>query len=203
MKLRAIPFQKGILFVDVEGEKKDGDIVYDSINEFITPKINEERAVWFNLVKERNQYFKIIAQHNLSLENIPHMELEEGIDIDKIALDNGWSQSGSWKDGYLTGYKTAQPKKYTEDDLRNAIDMGLSKWMNREKGTLFTTIIDEVIQSLQPNITSVEVETEVVPDYNSYSGGNGEIFTTNKKEQCIRYEKEGKTFIKVKKINYE
>ncbi len=192
MKLKAIPYQSGYIFVDESGSDfKVDDIVYDIINQLVTSKIKKEMAVFFNQVKERNQYFKIIAQHTLNLEGIPYVELEENEARRYVAsilgehnLDNSTGKM------MIECYKSAQPKKYTEEQVRDAIEMAQEQKSVRYSPNEyeFKYTPDQIIQSLQPKIESIEVEAD------------DSIF---RDPQIFTYQKDGKTYLRIKKISYE
>jgi hypothetical protein len=98
--------------------------------------------------------------------------------------------------------KAAQPKKYTEDDLRKAIRMARFN-EDVDDSTQYSNTDDKIIQSLQPKIESVEVETEEVNA--ELINGSWLASTTMfpAREVPITYQKNGRTYLKVNKINYE
>jgi hypothetical protein len=97
---------------------------------------------------------------------------------------------------FSMGYKAAQPKKYTEDDLRKAIAEA------RMSGQGLSKLTDnEIIKSLQPKIESVEVETTQENLGEVFNGRSSHIMWGDIKP--ITYQKDGKTYLKINKINYE
>lgn len=130
-----------------------------------------------------NDCFKIIFTNNPSL-GLPLLpDIEE--DVEKLAknasikyCEKWWpNQSDRYIDaalinhtnGFLEGYKAASAKKYTEEDIRKAIDFGEA--MRGEKSTINENFgspfieyegaqkeIETYIQSLFPKPIAVEVE---------------------------------------------
>lgn len=156
---------------------------------------------------------------NLIIDYITYVGAEE--DVERLAIEKfpkaysggSFNPNNIYKrEIWIDGYKAAQPKKYTEEQVISA----LIKWQSGEFDHYY-----EVIQSLQPKIESIEVETELMDvDYawqlyrddtqmqfhfHHYDSGLKHF----KKEfehlyqQPITYQKDGKTYLKVTKINYK
>jgi hypothetical protein len=89
-------------------------------------------------------------------------------------------------DGWIAGYKAAQPKKYTEEDFKK----GLSEaFKASQEGYNITA--DEIIQSIKPKIESIELEMEFILQA-----------LPKDREKPVTYQKDGRTFLKVKSIQY-
>ena len=155
----------------------------------------------------------IIAQSlNLFLPNIPYVEIDE--DIEQIALAVNRSRKfparGGLEDEFVEGYKAASAKKYTENDLRKAFGAGV-KLGNEEVQEVigrinqFTALgEDEYIQSLNPKPVSIEVEATIEwwdNNLNSWVGAEDDD-THHSRVVPVTYTKDGKTFLKVLKVNY-
>ncbi len=195
--LKAIPYQLGYIFVD-GSEIKEGDWFYSVKPRTADKAFGSNISEWWKTVCEGNEsarwFNKIIAQHNLNLEGIPYVELEEDVEdiIESIVDRETSAELGSpirstYKRYCLLGYKSAKARQYTEDDLRKAIDMARSQKSSYAMSTGgFDFEDDEIIQSLQPKIESIEIEM--------YNGNTDEPLT---------YLKDGKIYLKVAKINYQ
>lgn len=135
----AIETEQGIVWIDKDAEKRNGDYVYHpqvskeyiivddkkegddiySKGEHISQGIYKHKPTtnpWY--LKE----VKIIAA-NFELEEVPKILLED--EIEKLARTNPKIQKhskASYIPGFKDGYKANQ-SKYTEEDMRNAIEM--------------------------------------------------------------------------------
>jgi len=120
---------------------------------------------------------KIIAHLPLNnspvLEFVPLLppledEVEEAEEVFKEVLDSETKQVydkmllGATEHGFIIGYNKAKEKyKYTEEDLRNAIDMA-RKFPYITKGEIkFNTPIDEIIKFIQQPKIPVAFECEM------------------------------------------
>jgi len=195
---KCIDYQQGKILVDENNQySKLGDLVV-SLNGDTYKSTVGERAL------QKNEYV-VIAQHNLNLEGIPFIELEEDAEeMFTIELNKETKQVydetllEATKHGFLKGYKAAQPKKYTEEDVENAFLSGYWLHLNEDNNDLATRKrkAKQFIQSLQPKIKSVEVEWL----HKDEPHLNGKSTIT---DRPITYQKDGKTYLKVNKINYE
>ena len=188
MKLKAIPYQSGYLFVDDSVDVVKGDLhLYRG-----EPRVYPHDSGWY----DKN---KIIAQYNLNLEGIPYVELEE--DDVKIISDAIWGEGveNEKREWYELGYNAAQPKKYTEDDLAKAYEAGESKIEHMHHNSIDYLTFDEFIETLRPKIESIEVETKEIEygHVDDYSKPHGF------KQDTITYQKNGATYLKLEKINYD
>jgi hypothetical protein len=189
--LKVLDYQQGKILVDDKKvdfyDTKSGDLIYDEVE-----GVTKDR----NCIHRRACY-KIIAQTpNLNIEGIPFIELEEDVD-EKIIPVFEWllnksefneEQKEFIQYALTQCYKAAQPKKYTEDDLRKAIGLATSLIQGVDV-IAFTYPTEVIIKLLQPKIVSVEVVMHL-----SDKGENGFEYVT--------YQKDGKTYLKVIKINY-
>lgn len=178
-----ISYNGGTIWVDKEVIVSKGDTLYSSIS-------NKICIEWLDANGNKNStHLKVVAQStNLSIPNIPYVEIEEDVEsivreyTDKAKL-NGWEQSG-----FRIGYKAASAKgKYTEEDLENAFNLGLS-WDGEDTET---NTFNSFIESLQPKIESIEIEVE-----NIWTG-------LSDFDAPVTYQKDGKILLKIKKVNYD
>lgn len=109
----------------------------------------------------------------------------------------------------LQPFKAASAKKYTEEDLRKAINLSrLTSSELREKHGFWKDEYtpDEIIQSLQPKVVSIEIETR---QYWFQDGISRPVMEDGIPKDYkgdwiitpVTYQKDGKTFIKIKNIN--
>jgi len=227
--LKCIDYQQGKILVDEQAEIKEGDWVWyhhpkqdldmSSVHKVINPNHSLHEPshrvhfdTGFGVIEG---CLKIIAQtSNLNIEGIPVVEVEEGVEkLSNNHFKDYWKKedgtemkgdeiSAEQMAGYLcevsafiAGYKAAQPKKYTEDDLRKAIAEA------RMSGQGLSKLTDnEIIKSLQPKIESVEVETTQENLGEVFNGRSSHIMWGDIKP--ITYQKDGRTFLRVTKINY-
>lgn len=189
MKLKAIQHESGYIFVD---ERADG-IAGWSYNK---PTFNDDGKIGKS---ENNQSRKIIAQYNLNLGGIPHVDLEE--DVQQLA-NNAWDENHpTERRAFMQGHKaqSLSDKKYSERDIVNAIDALLNA-----KSIGYALTKTDIIQSLsQPKVESIEIETKTIFDGDDEHDEGGTLPSAVESfEQSITYQKDGKTYLKVKKINY-
>ncbi len=232
MKLTSIPYNGGTIWVDKKGEIKQGDTVYRFYQDG-TSHIGESLPASDNLKRLKDdRVWKVIAQStNLSILNIPYVEIEEdvpeeayilanksidgGKQLHKSIIGNDRSKAVDFAfDRFLEGYKAALAKKYTEQDLRNTIIDAIGKWDDGKQTA--GEVANSIIQSLQPKIKSIEIEMEnkTNEDIQIELGiyGHDEGLTEKEYEdyksknsilKLVTYQKDGKTFLKVLKVNYE
>jgi len=204
--LKAIPYQQGTLFVDEQAEIKEGDYFFanQDVRKCVHVKQNTDYEELYpygedNEKGERIYHFKtwktkIIAQHNL--KNIPYVELEE--DVEKWALEVADKDMrltphnhAPYRLGLVNGYKAAQQKKYTEDDLLElSCKMYNHYFLTKGEEDTFRTKAIEFIQSLQPKIESIEIETKEieyghVDDYSKHMDLNKNQSPTKNKVRLI------------------
>jgi hypothetical protein len=229
MKLKAIPYQSGYIFVDENAEIKEGDYVWyhhpkqdfdmASIHKVINPNYSLHEPshrvhfdTGFGVIEGCK---KIIAQTpNLNLEGIPFIELEEDCSLEKAkqfaekyfdSLHAEYPKGGlvSIKElisvllvGVECGYKfgtKAQPKQYTEEQVRFAIKAAKGLVVPLQNKSA-----DDIVRSLQPKIESIEVETEWKGN-STNQGFEMKGLSTDGEWFYKTYQKDGKTYLKVKK----
>jgi len=182
MKIKQIPYQSGFVFVDEITEIKEGDRYMNGPYLYTADRFFE---------RESNDK-KVIAQHNLNLEGIPYVELEE--DVEKLCP---YEKGGllDWRNRWIEGYQ-ANKKEFTREQMDKAIKM--AKQID-SVSMAFDYSEDEIIQSLQPKIESIEPEMheQEVP-----TGGSGSTSYPIFEKVLITYQRDGKTYIKAK-VNYE
>lgn len=169
----------------------------------------------------------VVAQStNLSLPNIPYVEIEENVkelaeqwfEKDFLNRNYFYVNHEELQKGFIQGYKAASAKKYTEEDLRKVM-LEYAKWVTGGVPSLrFASTQEEamskIIQSLKPKVVSIEVEMiqkgccwnnpancicEHKGENMRNNGFNGKLYDPIP----VTYTKGGKTFVKVKKVNYE
>jgi hypothetical protein len=165
-------------------------------------------------VKWSPDIFKIIAHtgiDSLKDSELPLFEIPDN--VDKLAKE--WTKSRGYSNfslddkhlwsreqtSFKAGYKAGG--KYTEEDMRNAIDIALSTWINREQGAKFNDIIDKVIKSLKKIPVSADVEMEVIIFTNAHCSaelisleGLNDYFST-------RLPVDKNNYLIIKQFNYE
>lgn len=217
---QAIDYQGGQIYVDKTVLMGLGYVVIENKRGEAYPFEYEVKNLRSS--DRTSEGYKIVAQSpNLSIEGIPYVEIEEE-DVEQLALKEypyrlnfTGDRDGNeeWRRVWVKGYKVASAKKYTEEDLRlHATRFAhlcrlKGATTNNDTVNLFDT---EYLQSLQPKVVSIEVETN-----ESYIDDKLSILSKETSEavkaMCIikpiTYTKElrGKmeTFLKVKKVNYE
>lgn len=124
----------------------------------------EEGIRFLPIIGEGDYGHPIIATTDTSLglpllpeietKNIESLALKQYPIIKNKDVDGDWNDSNSViRKGFIKGYKAASAKKYTEEQVRNAI---LKAWDKSED----TKNIDEIIQSLNTKPIQVEVEMD-------------------------------------------
>lgn len=162
--------------------------------------------------------YPVIATTNPSL-NLPLLPAIEE-DITKIAtdyvMDNQWGHpvddAGNFmydevKKAFIDGYKAAQAKKWSDEDVETMITDSI--WIWNDKGCTIKEAIAEVLKKVQPKIKSVEIETE--------NGAVCKVCNNQGLRHCahpeecgesvdiqipVTYQKDGKTYLKVKEVKY-
>ena len=150
---------------------------------------------------------KVVAQSITNpsyIDGVPFVEVGEDeeqlaiIASNKIAVHRDGRPDKTLVSHWLDGYKAAQAKQFTEEDLRKAIFWGSNiNPINNKSGN---SLIDDYISSLKPKVSSIEIEmTRTYEDL-----WIGELFVSVETGKFTpkTYQKDGKTFLKVSKINY-
>lgn len=221
MTLHRIDYKDGDIWVDKETTIQDNDLCHLQMD------MHEEISKRSNLSWDSK--YKIVAQSpNLSLPNIPYVEIEEDFKLTADQIINNhlnlvgpdkfdvYSNRNAVREAMIMyaaqEVKAASAKKYTEEGVRKAFQAGHNKGNSSFPEDFYTE--DEFIQSLRPKIKSIEIEEEqhkvnchTCQGYgvttNGKCGmcnGTGKVFAYYKP---IAYQKDGKTFLKVKQVNYE
>lgn len=219
--LHAIDYQGGQIFVDKEAKFTDTDTAYNTqvgtvgkvlrvlnmgkgINDVTTLDLN----IQLESTSSENNFLKVVAQSlNLSLEGIPYVEIEEDVESKAkaiiIAMGYKWEDTESSARA-VARFVAASAKKYTEEDVRK-LYLGTLQNVGTSVKQCDMPTWEQVLQSLQPKVVSIEVEMEDFDPYDPRSKtGRHE---TEDDVRSVTYTKElrGKmeTFLKVIKFNYE
>lgn len=211
MILHRIDYNGGDIWVNKEAKIELGDWVFE-----LQPKDNIGDVHFINgeYVIANDIQYKIVAQSpNLSLPNIPYVEIEEDVEqlaikaSNKIVISKNGQPDKTLVSHWLNGYKAASAKKWTDEDLRKAFEAGaeLDEFSEPAAGDMCPKWKDfyEYLESLQPKPVNIEIETTCsvcgLVDAHKMSckteSARTQVPVTNLKN--------GKTFVKVKKVNYE
>lgn len=217
MKLDRIDYNGGEIWVDKEAKIKVGDtyvlIATDGIDE----------PTYLIRVLESNYKpfgFKVVAQSITNpsyIDGVPFVEVGEESVEDKARLMmmnylTDGNPNGDFKKStigadenirwWIKGYKAAQAKQFTEEDLRYAINR-VYNYVDGD-GWSRDYITEEVFKELKPKVSSIEIEmiTEWWDNNLNCWVGAEDDDTQHSREVPKTYQKDGKTFLKVSKINY-
>ena len=199
MNIEPIEYDGGVIWVDKEAIIYPDDYFYYPEESVVSKFLLALHAGQFK--PSQNGCFKVVAQSpKLSIPNVPYVEIiENRLSADNI-IDNHlnlvgqtnfdvYSNRDSVKEAMIMyaaqEVKAASAKKWSDEDMKLMFGLGAA---NHAIGI---PSFEDAIQSLQPKIKSIEIEMEDVHGvdrWNTYP---------------IQYKKDGKTFLKVKKINYE
>lgn len=212
MKLDKINYNGGEIWVDKEATLNVGDYYIN----------NEDKVLLYQGCLPTYHYLnsvKVVAQSITNpsyIDGVPFVEVGEDdeqiiskFSFQEIAYNNDLTvrELNAYKNGVVFGYKAAQAKQFTEEDMRKAFQAGQELGKN---DALFhatdrisrheyesTPDEDDFINSLKPKVSSIEIEMEVkLPN-----GLIPAIMTGNDVSSFlvpITYQKDGKTFLKVK-----
>lgn len=214
MKLIPISYNGGTIWVDnSRTHANKGEWVVETHNPTLLTTC--EVSGFLDLTKGGYKDKVIVAQStNLSISNLPYIEIEDReeswIKIDSKAgdiLKDIMKKEDSNSVLYtispkvlrkliVAGYEVASAKKYTEEDLRKSLGkMYIACTENKDihiaKET--TKVTNQIIQSLQSKVESIEIETT-----RFYDG-----FPDDFLQIPTHYEKDGKTFLTIKSIKYD
>lgn len=123
--LEIIELEDQILLVDEKGKLSDGDWFYNNFDDNQS-KIQQKKGSWATCYNE----FKIISSTK-PLEGLPLLVIED--DVEKLAEHSSEVQEATYtsqhkttyKHGFIDGFnKAKETYKFTEEDLRNAIQHG-------------------------------------------------------------------------------
>ena len=194
MKLEPIEYNGGVIWVNTTKfpTMKKGQSYWRTIHSIVNVCIDDK------------QYFEddypIVAQSpNLSIPNIPYVEVEEDVEhLAKQFITDEWAKDDEpikfgIQVGFIEGYKAASTKKWSDEDIRKAIRQGEIN----EGCTACRKTDDEFLQSLQPKIKNIEIEMTQGAYYDFLD------CPVIGEERPMTYEKDGKTFLKVKTVTYD
>lgn len=166
-----------LLVVD-DSEIKNGDWIFSnegSVNPtFLDGKFFSKehlKAIWLKIISHLPLNDSPILQ---GVDLLPPQEdgVEEAEKAFTEVLDSETKQVydkmllDATEHGFIIGYNKAKEKyKYTEEDVRKAIEMARPQGFRRSEGYLVKHTDEEIIQSLSQYPT--EFETEDVKDYSS------------------------------------
>lgn len=219
MILHAIDYNGGQIWVDKKAKVslKDTVFIVDSVG--IVDYITKSGLIILRFEKSfftetYDGAIKIVAQSpNLSLPNIPYVEIEEDDSLEAYFIEHGYKEDERRIPSFIRvaknsqwtkGYKAASANKYKEEDLRKAIYMAWDRIVD-------TKNVDDIIQSLRPKVVSIEVEMKETGAICKTCNNQGVRHCAHPEEcgacepivEPVTYTKDGKTFLKVKKVNYE
>lgn len=180
MKTKLIQTKDYLLLIDREAEIKPDDyIIHDTVEGVI--EANDE---WHYRGEKDDYWNKVIAYYPLTKEAkeldlllLPSFE----IDVDELAEASSEKhhyafghQSTMYQLGFLEGYKAAQPKQFSLEDIKKAIEMARKEytWTNqgREGSTEWYYSKEQIIQSL----STQQLPKEFIPEYNLMNKGYDE-----------------------------
>lgn len=152
-----------------------------------------------------NECFEVKGQTNLSIPNVPFIEIgEEDVDLLAIPLAEKYvTESKDFKaegisnyqngifNGFIEGYKAAKEKyAYTEEDLRKAMDYEYDMRKEFDKYGTTKKSREKFFASLNTPPNEIEIEMEL---------GHAEFGSDNRyNTKPITYTKDNKTYLKVK-----
>jgi hypothetical protein len=181
--IKQLPYQNFYLLVDTEAPIKEGDYFLNTTKNTVhkchSISNNIQSGINGSEYHGKFESNKILAQSKQgTLKDIPYYELEK--DVEKIALQafpidyqplgkqlglavnpkfGGEKSDINYfkREGFITGYKAAKSKQFTEEDLRKAMQLA---YKDGAVNSVFrVSKEDEIIQSFTP---SIEIEMEEV-----------------------------------------
>lgn len=204
MKLEPIEYNGGVIWVDKKLYCTTSDYCIGFEGKLYPPTPN-----FIGVLKE-SPVFKVICQSpNLSIEGILYVEVEK--DVEELAIEAAdkyeWdfeSHEGNgymdFQEGFKEGYKAASAKKWSDEEVKEAIRLarecteGYYNNIQDYRDFEWHHTEDKILQSLQ-KIKSIEIEME------EYKFKVTDV-RNNLPNIPITYQKDGKTFLKVKQINF-
>lgn len=155
---------------------------------------------------------------NLFLPNIPYVRLgESDWDIEQMGIAAADEGNESHSAGYhmtakiywIKGYKAKSAKKYTEEQVRDLLYKAGQRAVFSKEQCL--DLVEELIQSIEPKVKSIEVEMEGIKDFMSEETFE-KVWNHEHAEQLWNkykpyknfkmFEKNGSIYLTVKKVNY-
>jgi len=215
MKLYRIYYNGGEIWVDKSEDfpiMKKGQLFFRPIHNIIDTCIHNEQVF--------EKEYPIVAQSITNpsyIDGVPFVEVWQQVDELKIHLDflnhmEKYNPVYGWNGYYEHGWKNAkreaaQAKQFTEEDIRKALSIYEDSAFileDRHHYTMDTVkykkTIKEVINSLKPKVSSIEIEmiTEWWDNNLNCWVGAEDDDTQHSREVPKTYQKDGKTFLKVK-----
>lgn len=223
MKLDRIDYNGGDIWVDKEAEcPKGSNVIFPNTSNGVITNYEgcEVKVAQWDYAANGNSNLLVVAQSITNpsyIDGVPFVEVVE--DVEQLVKDYARDMYGNNNTGnyynacvadYKAGYKAAQTKQFTEEDLRNAIDMAREREEDvrghSEYGYHNKYSDADIINSLKPKVDSIEIETEpnLTQEWGESTGlGTVEVFWKEDGVKPKTYQKDGKTFLTVKKVNYE
>lgn len=217
MKLEPIEYDGGVIWVDKIYSDHSGIF-------YVTGGIGMATGINQGNMPNNDYCFKVVVQSpNLSIPNIPYVEIiENRLSADNI-IDNHlnlvgqtnfdvYSNRDSVKEAMIMyaaqEVKSASVKKWSDEDMfgfaeeyaEYILKCEASKVINPSDAKLYLSNpmnLKKRKYSLQPKIKSIEIEMEQKMTVRGNADCWNEYIDTP-----ITYQKDDKTFLKVKKINY-
>ena len=199
MKLEPIEYNGGVIWLDKnpQGYKK-GEWCYGEPNNSELLYQFEEDLFPYNLGN------KVVAQSsNLSLPNIPYVEVEE--DVEQLLINDYKKVVGEELNKYefkIIKWLAASAKKWSDEDMKNAYLEACGYHTNDDDSGYKS--YEEFEASLQQKIKSIEIEmnTEyyVNKEWKSILLPSEWDNNNPTRQVPITYQKDGKTFLKSKSI---
>jgi hypothetical protein len=135
--------------------------------------------------------YKVIVSNSLSLTDIPQLPSVKR-DIEQLAskwsLDNAdetMATNSALNKGFIAGYKAAQSKQFTAEDIKNAMYEMSGYDIRRLNNEEINNIVNKYLQSLQP------VPKAVVLEMTTYCDGT----TMQEDMNCPCHEMDGNSCI--------
>lgn len=207
MILHRIDYNDGCLFTS-KSDINIGDMAIHN-NDLYRSKYPDKNHITIcnksNHFSIQEHWDKIEAQStNLSLPNIPYVEIEES--VEDLAYE--YYVSSPYHDivssyHWLNGYKAASAKEWSTQDV---IDILNKYYTDEAPGDYIKRDIGRLLQLLQPKVVSIEVEMEEGEWHSkqtTYDQPDREWFVKYDCPKPTTYVKDGRTFLKVIKVNHE
>lgn len=190
LKTKLIQIEDYLLLINEEAEIKEGDIVYRDTG--VVFKITNERISYYREVipKTVHKIYKCLAYYPLTKEakelDLPLLPNPfEEVDIERLAdkwfLINNYNKEDlihshtipnciTNKNLFIEGYKAAQSKQFSLDDMRKAIEMAREQDCSNFEYYGFcekSYTDEEIIQS----ISTQQLPSEFIPEYENVDIG--------------------------------
>ena len=203
MIIEPINYVSGTIYVDKTTPIKDGQLGWS---------INDCTYTHFKHLGEHYGHAIVAQSPDLLLRNIPYLEAHYAEEEDSAAIDYVTKIMGEHNLSNSTGkmmidcYKAASGKKWSDEDIMKAYYQGCKDAVNSVTNELDFITPESYLQSLQPKIKSIEIEMDTEYYVNNEWKSvllPSEWDDSNPTRQVpMTYQKNGKTFLKIKQINY-